>query len=201
MKTAFMLVNLILITVSLTLTACTSYEVKEREFDPALCEESISYQAGFNDGREGRNMNSAYAFRCREDLRPGALKGYQQGYDKGHVEHEALAAERRKQMAEMEKTRLERERLENERARREGTGVDGTGGNTGNGGIIINFPGGNGNANGNQNRMLWTCELEAFNKTFSGRSEYKTIAKENAQKACVAQYNKMFCEEFKCTQE
>src|SRR5947209_3343981 len=96
---------------TLFLVACAS--TRERDFNPALCEGNLAYQAGFNDGREGYNMNSGFIYGCRDDLREKALAGYKDGFDKGHADHEQEVAENRKMM-------MERERMEAEaRARAE----------------------------------------------------------------------------------
>jgi hypothetical protein len=167
----------------LTLAACASYEVKEREFDPALCEEAISYQAGFNDGREGRNMNSSYAFRCREDLRTGSMKGYKEGYDKGLVEYNKMLEERRKQMAEMRKEN--EERREREKAQQNN-------GTT----IILPTPGiiiGGGSA---YNPKEWYCTLDVFTDTFEAYGSTKLEAFNTLRQNCISKRgDDFFCKE------
>src|SRR5262245_24429857 len=64
-------------------TACSSLPARERSFDTALCNKSASYEAGFNDGEEGRPMASNFLYGCRTDLRAEAQEGYRTGYDTG----------------------------------------------------------------------------------------------------------------------
>lgn len=170
---------LLLVVVVSFLSACTSFETKEREFDPALCEEAISYQAGFNDGREGRNMNSSYAFQCREDLRPGSLRGYKDGYNKGLVEYKHMEAERQKRFAEMQ-------RAEEARRQRE---------DQGRGGVVLPGPsiiiGG-----GSYNPRAWYCKLEVFTETFEGFGSTRLEAFQALKRSCVSKRgNDFFCKE------
>jgi len=83
------------------LTACST---ARKEFDPTECNEQSGFDRGFVEGKEGRDPDSNYIFRCREDLRPAVRKGYQAGYDKGRVEYKEMLAkwEREQNQAEMD---------------------------------------------------------------------------------------------------
>src|SRR4051812_10455134 len=56
-------------------------------FDAASCEESVTYEKGFNDGRDGNKMDSSFVLGCRADLKKAATKGYHDGYDKGYADY------------------------------------------------------------------------------------------------------------------
>lgn len=79
------------------ITSCAS-PARHRGHDPALCNEHGSFEAGYNDGREGRPMESRYIHTCRKDLRDGARKGYREGHEKGKKEWDEMIQAQRERM-------------------------------------------------------------------------------------------------------
>ncbi len=69
------------------LASCASLPLRNRGFDPKLCDRSAAYEAGVNDGQDALGMNSAFLDSCREDLRAQGQEGYRMGYEKGHEDY------------------------------------------------------------------------------------------------------------------
>lgn len=85
-------------------TACAFPQKKERSFNPELCDEQAGYEAGFEDGRAGLNMNTSFLNNCREDLRALAVKGYRAGFDKGLPIYKEESERRAKEMQQNKTT-------------------------------------------------------------------------------------------------
>jgi hypothetical protein len=166
--------KLLILSLSFSLWACAHQSV-DRAFDPALCEEGLAYQAGFNDGRDGNNMNSGFAYQCREDLRTGSLKGYKDGYEKGYAEYKQNMEQQRKMMLEMEKNRQKTQTTP---------------------AVVVAAPGGPGTY------TKWFCEADAFGKKYYGTGTSQFEAKKNARQSCEAGGNHgMHCDDLTCESE
>lgn len=171
---------------ALILSSC-AHPMKEREFNPALCEEGLAYQAGFNDGRDGMNMNAGFTYGCREDLRTSAMKGYKEGYEKGHEIYQKQVAEQRKAMAEMEKNRLQADA--NARAQA-------------NPPPPIVYSGG-GFYGGSATYTRWFCKMSPFMDVFEGSGASELEARQNTQRLCENKLGRgsIHCDQASCTSE
>jgi hypothetical protein len=171
------------------LSSC-AHSMKERQFDPALCEEGLAYQAGFNDGRDGNNMNAGFTYGCRDDLRAGSLKGYKEGFEKGHSDFLKQQEEQRKLMAQMEHDRFQAEAQVRAQSQPTDPGFIGggaSGGGYGSGG----------------NYLRWFCEIEAFNKKFEGAGNTEFDARRNTKQLCELKqgHESIFCDNAACRSE
>jgi hypothetical protein len=89
----------LLIPLCVSLLSCAT---SRKPFDPAECNEQGGYERGFVEGKNGRDPDTDYVTRCREDLRPPVRKGYQRGYDKGRVEYKEMLAKMEKEQREQD---------------------------------------------------------------------------------------------------
>ncbi len=160
--------------------ACAGPQITEREFNPGLCQEATSYEAGYNDGRNGNGMNSSYAYRCREDLRTGAFKGYKEGFEKGHAEYQKQVEENQKRWAEMNKRN------------QPGQQAPPTSSPSGPQIVIGDI----GISMGNSKK--WYCKVEAFGHVYDGFGPNRGEAEHNARSACQAKYHGMHCGDMNC---
>lgn len=164
------------------LTSCV--EARIRDFDPDLCHESRAYEAGYNDGTEGRPMESSFLERCRPDLRDPSYKGYREGYDKGKKEYEV-------KMAEFRKSQMAPPPPPMPPPAQPGSGTL----------INVNIGGNQNVGPANQtNPRAYYCEVKAFTMTFSGWGPTQLEATRTAIANCTAKYHQMHCDAVSCSQ-
>ncbi len=167
----------------LALSACATLPARERGFDPALCNKHASYEAGFNDGEEGRAMGSDYAYRCREDLRAQAQEGYREGYAGGRKRLD----ERVKEMNAQNRPQTQPLTTATPVPVSTNSGTQ----------ININF-GQQGAAAPTANPKAWYCTSEAFMQNFQAFGPTEIEARQATQQACQQKYHAMHCKEVHC---
>ena len=169
------------------LSACIDSAGARRSFDPNLCNHGAAYEAGFNDGQDGRAMGLSFLDGCREDLRAQGQEGYRTGYDSGWKRFE-------QRMKEQQSLDHSREHMD-EQPPAPPAGVVNT-----NNGIQINI--GNGGPGGvpQANPRAWYCTIHAFTSDFEAYGPTHLEAQQLATQNCVRQYHPMHCQEVKCQQ-
>lgn len=171
-----------LLYIFIALSACSTLPARDRDFDPALCNRNAAYEAGFNDGNDGRAMGSAFLNRCREDLRGQGQEGYLSGYESG-------------------RKRLE-ERMREMNARNQHDAatppVPPTSVNTHvNNGIEINIGGSRSNPPVG-NPKAWYCNIRAFMDEFEAFGPTQIEARQLTIQQCVGKHHEMHCRDVKC---
>lgn len=145
------------------------------EFDRDMCGEHLSYEQGYNDGIQGRPMNSRFAVKCREDLRAASAKAYRSGFDAG------------------KKDRQEGKKSTLESGEHSGTiNID-------IGGILNRGGGAPAPASAPApNPKAYYCEVSAFMDKFSDFGPTQMETHKKVQDACIAQHHEMHCRDVMC---
>lgn len=180
MRQGFPVLSFVIAAMSALALAGCAHTSREREFNPALCEADLAYQAGFNDGRDGNNMNAGFTYGCRDDLRAPAIGKYRDGFEKGHAEYQKEQADQRKLMARMERDRLKAEATARAQAAPAAPPFAGGWGGT-----------------------RWFCSLQPFTDRFEGAGNSQVEARGQARDACEAKLgrNSIHCGEPACQSE
>lgn len=158
-------------------SACATLPARERDFNPALCNRNAAYEAGFNDGNDGRAMGSEFLYRCREDLRAAGQEGYQSGYESGRKRLD----ERIREMNARHQTSPERPPV-----------PPGTINN--NSGVQINI----GGAASDSKPRAWYCTVRAFMDEFESFGPTQLEARQLTVQACSRKHHPMHCDDVKC---
>jgi hypothetical protein len=165
-------------------TSCASLPARERAYDPALCNRGAAYEAGFNDGLDGRAMGSSFLDACREDLRAQGQDGYHVGYESGRQRFDV-------RMKEVSANHSDNPPLTQ-------PPTPPAGATHTNNGVQINFSGGALGAPSAPNPKAWYCSVQAFTATFEAFGPTQLEAHQRTMQNCVQQYNPMHCQEIKC---
>jgi hypothetical protein len=169
-------------------SGCATLPARERAFSPSLCNQNAAFEAGFNDGDEGRAMGSDFLHGCREDLRGQGQAGYRDGYEKGRGQFEA-------RMREM-----------NANAQRNQSAIESqppapsSVGNVNNGGIQINIggPAAGGGSGGATNSKAWYCSTRAFMTEYDSFGPTQLEARQLTLQKCTREHHDMHCRDVKC---
>lgn len=153
---------------AMTLASCASLPLRDRGFDPKLCDKSSAYEAGFNDGQEGLGMGSSFLDNCREDLRAQGQEGYRTGYEKGRVEYAKRLEELRHfRASERPAPALPAGATDPTMAVRPGP-------------------------------KAWFCSVETFGKTYESFGPTQLQARQLAMQDCLRVHHAMHCQEITC---
>jgi hypothetical protein len=169
----------------LLLSACSTLPARERDFDPALCNRNAAYEAGFNDGNDGREMGSTFLHRCREDLRAQGQEGYMTGYESGRKRYE----ERIREMNARQQTDSATPATPPTPPSSVNTHV--------NHGVEINIGGARDSSHG-ANPRAWYCNVNAFMDEFEAFGPTQLEARQLAIQQCVGKHHAMHCKDAKC---
>lgn len=164
-------------------SACSTLPARERFFDPSLCNKSAAYEAGYNDGLDGRAMGSSFLDGCREDLRGQGQEGYRTGYETGRQRFD-------ERMKAMSANPGSQDPLIPQPP------VPPPGSVNVNNGVQINFGQLGGPAPANP--KAWFCSVQAFTSTFEAFGPTQLEAHQRALQDCVRQNNPMHCEDIRC---